>query len=746
MPTYGRRRFVAQAVRYFLAQDFPDRELVVVDDGPDPVADLLPTGDAVRYLRVERRMTIGAKRNLACSLASGDVLIQWDDDDWYGPDRIRLQVDDLLAGRADITFLPQAWILDLRTTEFWCTDQPVGAGATFAFTREMWSRTEGYEDASAGEDWGFFHRVLRQGGRSRPVEETGSYVYVRHATNAYRLDFDRGSGPGEAWRRADAPSFLPPDDAAFYRSLRARPPRPEPEPEAAATVRPAFRAAAGRRVPLAFVHHANQHLVTDGYADREGITELAAAYRSVLDLHARHRVPFHLHLSGTLVEALAWHRPDLLARVRALREEGLVELLGSTYAQNVMTVSSPAHNRRQLDEALALYDRHLGGDLGAIRGFWVPERIWDTERLAPLLTDPGLANGGYRYVVLDDRLALAAGDRPAFDATAPGAGGPPPTSPPPGAGAAGPTAEAFAIEGGRGLVMVPLSAHLRWLVPPRQGSDWDGVEAVLRSVGGAGDRPAPRSLAVYADDLEKTASAGPWGRGPWGPDRPAGYGRLLEWVARSDVEPVLLSGRLAPGTPGAARPVAPGTYYELAHAMGAGEDYRRWWDDARWAPYRRRLDDAEALLERGLAGPAPLGELAWKQLMACSYEEGWQVPGRGGAYRPAPWIRATAAHAAGVAVVAEAARRASTPTGGATARLVDLDGDGHDEVVLANDQLLAVIGPRCGGRLLWLFDLARGALVVGTPADDWHLQEDLATSPDAPRNHLGALADHGREN
>jgi len=42
MPTADRRVFVPQAIRYFLRQHYPNRELIIIDDGVDPVADLIP--------------------------------------------------------------------------------------------------------------------------------------------------------------------------------------------------------------------------------------------------------------------------------------------------------------------------------------------------------------------------------------------------------------------------------------------------------------------------------------------------------------------------------------------------------------------------------------------------------------------------------------------------------------------------------------------------------------------------------
>jgi glycosyltransferase involved in cell wall biosynthesis len=82
MPTADRRRFVPQAIRRFLGQDYPCRELVVVDDGADPVADLIPADARIRYFRSEPGLSLGAKRNLACRLARGALIAHWDDDDW----------------------------------------------------------------------------------------------------------------------------------------------------------------------------------------------------------------------------------------------------------------------------------------------------------------------------------------------------------------------------------------------------------------------------------------------------------------------------------------------------------------------------------------------------------------------------------------------------------------------------------------------------------------------------------------
>ena len=86
----------------FLAQDYPDRELIVVDDGDDAIADLLPSDARLRSIRLDRRATIGAKRNIACEAAAGDVIVHWDDDDWMADWRLTYQANALAARAADV--------------------------------------------------------------------------------------------------------------------------------------------------------------------------------------------------------------------------------------------------------------------------------------------------------------------------------------------------------------------------------------------------------------------------------------------------------------------------------------------------------------------------------------------------------------------------------------------------------------------------------------------------------------------
>ncbi|GAA4936619.1 glycosyltransferase [Streptomyces coeruleoprunus] len=229
MPTFNRRRFIAQALRNLRGQDYPRLELVVVDDGSEPVEDLVADVAHVRYIRLGERATIGRKRDVACESARGEFVIQWDDDDWFGPERVSRQVRDLVRGTADLTGVGVNLMLDVRSMRLWSTREQEAAdpryasiealaAGTLAYPLDWWRRVGGYPDASLGEDIGLVQRFADAGARIQALSNRGMYVYIRHGRNSWRFDFTPDDGP-PGWNRVEGPGPLSAEDLAFYASF-----------------------------------------------------------------------------------------------------------------------------------------------------------------------------------------------------------------------------------------------------------------------------------------------------------------------------------------------------------------------------------------------------------------------------------------------------------------------------------------------------------------------------------------------
>jgi len=224
MPTYNRRAYVPQALHSFLQQDYPNRELIVIDDGTDPIEDLMSSASNIQYVRLQHRMSIGAKRNLACQHARGEIIAHWDDDDWYSPDRLRYQVAPIVAGAADLTGLENKVVLELRTGEFWTTDpqlhqrmfvENVHVG-TLVYRKSIWTEGSRYPEVNLAEDAWLLYRATRNGKRLRRLSNPGVFVYVRHDTNAWR-EFAPGRFiDPNGWQRLPRPAHFPTRAFTFF--------------------------------------------------------------------------------------------------------------------------------------------------------------------------------------------------------------------------------------------------------------------------------------------------------------------------------------------------------------------------------------------------------------------------------------------------------------------------------------------------------------------------------------------------
>lgn len=114
-PTYNRRRFIPWLISMIEHQEYRrDRmEWIVLDDGQEKIQDLIeaarPRLPTVRYIPLDEKLTIGAKRNRLNEEAKGDIIVAMDDDDYYPPCRVSAVVNAFkqkpkyeLAGASEI--------------------------------------------------------------------------------------------------------------------------------------------------------------------------------------------------------------------------------------------------------------------------------------------------------------------------------------------------------------------------------------------------------------------------------------------------------------------------------------------------------------------------------------------------------------------------------------------------------------------------------------------------------------------
>jgi GT2 family glycosyltransferase len=112
IPVFNCETWVATAIQSALDQTWPDKEIIVVDDGSTDQSSEICKSFGSRILFVQQSNQGGnAARNRICKLSSGNWIQFLDADDYLKPDKIRSHLDSC-AGRFDADILCSATIFE----------------------------------------------------------------------------------------------------------------------------------------------------------------------------------------------------------------------------------------------------------------------------------------------------------------------------------------------------------------------------------------------------------------------------------------------------------------------------------------------------------------------------------------------------------------------------------------------------------------------------------------------------------
>lgn len=187
MITGDRPTLAWRSVLCFLAQNYPAKELVIVDDGGDDTLEGKVTrlaDERILYRRLPADgKTLGELRNTAVAEASGIFVAQWDDDDLSDPHRLEVQLALLRALEADLCLLE-------RQVIWWPADRRMGISR-----RRFWegsflalkSKLPPYPAQRHGEDAPVV-RGLVAAGRTAIVDLPYLYTYVFHGGNTFAAE------------------------------------------------------------------------------------------------------------------------------------------------------------------------------------------------------------------------------------------------------------------------------------------------------------------------------------------------------------------------------------------------------------------------------------------------------------------------------------------------------------------------------------------------------------------------------
>jgi glycosyltransferase involved in cell wall biosynthesis len=198
--TQNRRMYLRQAISYWKRARllYPNTELVILDGSPAPnpwfderKRDELDTWRILyHHIPAEVHNRTGWFHNQACERAHGDIILQWDDDDWHSPARIVSQVAAICGSREPdntFAFTSRFYWYDIRQkraslSRTWDLPGDGSLGAMFAYHRKVWEKVP-FRDVPQGEDSHFWSDTRQAGVGFLDMRDPTYCIYMRHNQN-----------------------------------------------------------------------------------------------------------------------------------------------------------------------------------------------------------------------------------------------------------------------------------------------------------------------------------------------------------------------------------------------------------------------------------------------------------------------------------------------------------------------------------------------------------------------------------
>ena len=187
-PTYNRRECFKNLIKCYHRQSYPKEliEWVIIDDGDDKIEDLVQDIPEVKYLSLTEKTPIGKKRNIGNDNATGEIIVNLDDDDYYPPKRVEHAVKTLLKNPQALCAGTTTQFIYYKHNKTLYTLGPFGeshaTAGTFAYRRKLLELTRYQDTATMAEEKHFLKNY------TIPLVQLDIYntiIIISHDTNTY---------------------------------------------------------------------------------------------------------------------------------------------------------------------------------------------------------------------------------------------------------------------------------------------------------------------------------------------------------------------------------------------------------------------------------------------------------------------------------------------------------------------------------------------------------------------------------
>jgi glycosyltransferase involved in cell wall biosynthesis len=216
-PTFNRSHLLPLLSTCVLNQNVSDFEWLVLDDSQLPSKYMQALSDPrIIYEHIDKRATIGAKRNRLIEKSRADVIAQFDDDDFYGQNYLSNMISAMNENAVDfvklngfflwskvyksfgywdlMTKVGPHWVWSAGPLDFMMLteqnnqglkDNHLGYGFSYVFKKKVWECNQ-FPEIKWNEDAPFVQKALERFKLMGLQDHTCMCIHVLHESNTSR--------------------------------------------------------------------------------------------------------------------------------------------------------------------------------------------------------------------------------------------------------------------------------------------------------------------------------------------------------------------------------------------------------------------------------------------------------------------------------------------------------------------------------------------------------------------------------
>lgn len=202
VPTFRQSELLHKAVNSLISQTYKHLEIIIIDDNDD---ETLKAGNRKyfedlndeRLVYISNSENIGSakSRNKGLSIANGEYVTFLDDDDFYSPDKIEIQLLETIKNGYKVSICNLALlgndgnVIDIRKRRYFKNGEPLltmhlkyhltGTGSFMAetgFARKI----GGFQDSDLGDDFMFMLKAIEHTNKIGHVDSDGVFCTIHN--------------------------------------------------------------------------------------------------------------------------------------------------------------------------------------------------------------------------------------------------------------------------------------------------------------------------------------------------------------------------------------------------------------------------------------------------------------------------------------------------------------------------------------------------------------------------------------